>query len=165
MFRVNVTNSCAAVVSDEVSLTVNPLSVTLKANNKSKTYGDNNPALDATVTGTVNGDVLNYTLATTATQFSNVGDYPITVTLGANPNYSVTTTDATLNVTPKTASVTPIVSGKNHTGILILHSQGRLQASWKQIMLYDATYTRTAGETVNGSPYHNQCNIESNSRY
>jgi hypothetical protein len=30
---------------------------------------------------------INYTLATTATQFSNVGD-PIAVTLGDNPNYS-----------------------------------------------------------------------------
>jgi hypothetical protein len=36
------------------------------------------------------GDTINYTL-TTASQFSNVGDYPIAVTLGANPNYSVST--------------------------------------------------------------------------
>jgi hypothetical protein len=44
---------------------------------------DENPALTAVVTGAVN-DTINYTLATTATQFSNVGDYPIAVTLGAN---------------------------------------------------------------------------------
>jgi hypothetical protein len=31
-----------------------------------------NPALTAVVTGAVNGDTINYTLATTATQFSNV---------------------------------------------------------------------------------------------
>jgi hypothetical protein len=43
--------------------------------------------LTAVVTGAVNGDTINYT-PTTATQFSNVGDYPIAVTLGANPNYS-----------------------------------------------------------------------------
>jgi hypothetical protein len=36
-------------------------------------YGDENPALTAVVTGAVNGDTINYTLATTATQFSNVG--------------------------------------------------------------------------------------------
>jgi hypothetical protein len=37
------------------------------------------------VTGAVNGgDTINYTLATTASQFSNVGQYPIDVTLGAN---------------------------------------------------------------------------------
>jgi hypothetical protein len=38
-------------------------------------------ALTAVVTGAVNGDTINYTLATTATQFSNVG-HPIAVTLG-----------------------------------------------------------------------------------
>jgi hypothetical protein len=38
------------------------------------------------VTGAVNGgDTINYTLATTASQFSNVGQYPIDVTLGDNP--------------------------------------------------------------------------------
>jgi hypothetical protein len=46
-----------------------------------KVYGDENPALTV-VTGTVNGgDTINYT-ATTAPQFSNVGQYPIDVTLG-----------------------------------------------------------------------------------
>jgi hypothetical protein len=44
----------------------------------------------------INGDTINYTLATTATQFSNVGDYPIAVTLGDNPNYSVVSTNGIL---------------------------------------------------------------------
>jgi hypothetical protein len=39
-------------------------------------------------------------LATTATQFSNVGDYPIAVTLGDNPNYSVVS-NGILSVTQK----------------------------------------------------------------
>ena len=46
------------------------------------------PALTAVVTGTVDGDALNYTLATTARRLSGVGSYPITVTLGTNPNYA-----------------------------------------------------------------------------
>ena len=50
------------------------------------------------MTGTVNGDTLNYTLATTATQTSFPGTYSITVTLGSNPNYSVTKTDGTLTI-------------------------------------------------------------------
>ena len=41
---------------------------TVTANAKSKTYGDDNPALEAVVTGTVNGDTLDYSLATTAVQ-------------------------------------------------------------------------------------------------
>src|SRR5207248_2538654 len=88
------------------TLAINPVTATVKADNKSKPYGDLNPALTATVTGTVNGDVLNYTLSTTALQFSNVGNYPITVTLGSNPNYNVTKANGTLHVSPKDASVT-----------------------------------------------------------
>src|SRR5438045_8905640 len=34
--------------------------------------------------------------STTATQYSNVGTYAITVTLGLNPNYDVTFTNGTL---------------------------------------------------------------------
>jgi hypothetical protein len=60
---------------------------------------DENPALTAVCTGAVSTDVINYTLATTATQFSNVGDYPIAVTLGAN-NY-VVSTNGILSVTQK----------------------------------------------------------------
>jgi hypothetical protein len=45
------------------------------------------------VTGAVNGDTINYTLATTASQFSNVGSISIDVTLGDNPNYSVVSTN------------------------------------------------------------------------
>jgi hypothetical protein len=52
------------------------------ADGKSKVYGDENPALTAVVTGAVNGgDTINYT-PTTCSQFSNVGQYPIDVTLG-----------------------------------------------------------------------------------
>jgi hypothetical protein len=50
------------------------IAVTVIADGKSKVYGDENPALTAVVTGTVNGDTINYTPATTAS-FSNVGQY------------------------------------------------------------------------------------------
>jgi hypothetical protein len=42
---------------------------------------------------------INYT--SNYCHFSNVGDYPIAVTLGANPNYSVVSTNGTLSVTQK----------------------------------------------------------------
>src|SRR5438128_12685317 len=83
-----------------------PNQATVTADNKAKTYGDDNPELTATVTGTVNGDTLNYSLATTAVKFSGVGDYAITVTLGLNPNYNVTKTDGNLHINPKDATVT-----------------------------------------------------------
>src|SRR5216110_1794968 len=81
------------------NLHINAKAASVTADNKMKTYGDANPALTATVTGTVNGDTLNYTLATAADQTSGVGSYPITVTLGSNPNYTVTSTNGTLSVT------------------------------------------------------------------
>ncbi|MDO9372760.1 MAG: MBG domain-containing protein, partial [Ferruginibacter sp.] len=93
-------------------LTVTQRPATITANAKSKIYGDANPALDAVVTGTANGDVLNYTLATTATVTSGVGTYPITVTLGSNPNYSVTPTDALLTVTQRPATITANAKSK-----------------------------------------------------
>jgi hypothetical protein len=75
------------------------------ADGKTKTYGDANPVLTATVTGTVNSEALSYTLATTATQNSGVGGYSITVTPGLNPNYNVTPVSGTLTVTPATLTV------------------------------------------------------------
>jgi hypothetical protein len=92
--------------SNSATFDIGKAALTIKADAKSKTYGDDNPALTATVTGTLNGDTLNYTLATTALKSSGVGDYPITVTLGSNPNYAVTTTDGTLSITPASATVT-----------------------------------------------------------
>ena len=72
------------------TLHVDPKAASVTADNKTKTYGDDNPAFTATVVGEVSGgDPINYSLSTTALQFSNVGNYPITVTLGSNPNYTV----------------------------------------------------------------------------
>src|SRR5205823_540866 len=111
-YHITATPGPAAVLSNYnitnagASFTINPRRATVHADDKIKTYGDDNPTLTATVTGTVNGDTLDYTLASTALKFSGVGDYPITVTLGSNPNYTVTPTDGTLHIDPKAASVT-----------------------------------------------------------
>ncbi|MDI6046939.1 MBG domain-containing protein, partial [Flavobacterium yafengii] len=101
------TNPNYTVASTNATLTITPkaIDVLVVAVDQTKVYGDANPELTATVTGAVNGDVINYTLATTATQFSNVGQYPIAVTLGANPNYTVASTNATLTITPKAIDV------------------------------------------------------------
>src|SRR6185295_9379744 len=60
----------------------------------------------AVVTGQVaGGDAVDYSLATTATTLSGIGGYPITVSLGTNPNYDVTKTDNTLTVNKAVATV------------------------------------------------------------
>jgi MBG domain (YGX type)/Bacterial Ig-like domain (group 3) len=80
------------------SFTIDPKAASVTADNQSKTYGAANPPLTATVVGTANGDTLNYTLATDATQYSAVGVSNIIVTLGSNPNYSVSATNGTLTI-------------------------------------------------------------------
>ncbi|MEI6568748.1 MAG: MBG domain-containing protein, partial [Verrucomicrobiota bacterium] len=102
------------VTPTDSSLTINAKTATIVANAKSKTYGEANPALDAVVTGTINGDVLNYTLGTTATAASGAGSYPISVTLGSNPNYTVTPTDASLTVNAKTATIVANAKSKTY---------------------------------------------------
>jgi stress response protein SCP2 len=94
------------VTKHDGTLTIGKASASVTANDKSKTYGQANPAFDAVVTGAVNNDVLAYTLATAADQTSGVGSYPIVVTLGSNPNYEVTKHDGTLTIGKASASVT-----------------------------------------------------------
>ena len=63
------------VTSTDASLTVSKAVATVKADATSKVYGTANPALTAVVTGQVpGGDAVAYTLATTATTHSNVGE-------------------------------------------------------------------------------------------
>src|SRR5207249_3888916 len=102
------------VSGNDGKLHIQPNAASVAADNKSTTDGDDNPALTATITGTVNGDTLNYMLATTAVKFSSVGDYAITVTLGSNANYNVTKTDGNLRINAKDASVTADNKGKTY---------------------------------------------------
>jgi hypothetical protein len=96
------------------SITARPATVT--ADGKNRTYNTANPILTATVDGAVGADVLNYSLATTAAANSNVGQYPITVTLGTNPNYVVTATNGTLTVIQAHVEVTLTNMSQIYTG-------------------------------------------------
>ena len=79
--------------------------VTITAENKSMSYGDNVP----TLTFTTSGATLNGTpkLSTTATKTSAVGTYPIKVEKGTVTNTNVTYVDGTLTIgkAPLTVSV------------------------------------------------------------
>ena len=91
------------------TITVQPKAVTVKADDKSRAYGEANPELTWSVQdgfSLVGQDTLNLNISTTAVSESVPGSYPITLTEveGANPNYTVTTQDGTLTVTQKTLS-------------------------------------------------------------
>ena len=135
-------------ISDNLGvLKVTPAPVTVTADNKSKTYGDSDPELTATVTGTVESDVIDFTLSREAGE--TTGTYPISVTLGTNPNYTVTATPGTFTITRATATVTADDKEKVKDAI-----DPELTATVSGLQNNDAasviTYTlnREAGETV-----------------
>jgi len=90
------------------TLTVNGRSITVTADNKTKVYGDNNPTLSFQVTSgsLVNGDTLSGGVATSATQYSDVGHYDIARGTVGNANYIISFTNGTLTVNGRPISVT-----------------------------------------------------------
>ena len=92
-------------------LTVNPAILTVKADDKTKKQGEDNPKLTGTITGFVNGetsDVLkgDVEYSTTAKKDSPVGKYPITASGNLEAqNYVVQYVDGTLTVVAKDAII------------------------------------------------------------
>ena len=99
-------------VSVSVIPTVNAKKVTVTAENKSKTYGQDNPALTFTVpegslVGSDTVEALGVTLSCEATKTSPVkeGGYAITGT-SSSANYDVTVTPGTLTINQASAEIT-----------------------------------------------------------
>jgi hypothetical protein len=87
-----------------VTLDVNRAPLSLRADPKSKLYGAPLPQLTGVLTGVMYNDPIATSYATSATQHSITGGYPITAALvdpnNRLPNYDVTITPATLTVLP-----------------------------------------------------------------
>jgi len=93
------------------TLSIVPASLTVTADNKTKTYGDDNPSFTASYDGFVNGDDqtdLSGTLAfsTDATAASGAGVYDISPSGLTSDNYDITFVDGELNVTRAELEVT-----------------------------------------------------------
>lgn len=87
-------------------LTVKPITLTVKANNASRLYGDDNPDFELTYKGFVNNetkDVLNTepTASTTATVKSYAGTYDISVSGGKALNYTFSYKSGQLTITSR----------------------------------------------------------------
>jgi alpha-tubulin suppressor-like RCC1 family protein len=92
------------------TLTVTQAPLTATANNTNRIYGQANPPLTGTESGTLNGDDLGISFVTTATSSSPAGQYAI-LPVFADPanklgNYLVTTNSGTLTVSPALLTVT-----------------------------------------------------------
>ncbi|WP_159456159.1 MBG domain-containing protein [Chitinophaga eiseniae] len=105
------------------SFTVKKAYLTLKADNKTREYKQNDPQFSYSFTGFVNGDdasVVNGTttihLSTSADVLSTPGDYPITISAAvSSSNYIITPANGTLTVTTAEQSITfPAVSSKTY---------------------------------------------------
>jgi hypothetical protein len=87
------------------TLAVTKALLVARANDQTKVYGSDNPALTITYSGFVNGEdessITPPTASTTATQASGVSDYAITLSGGAAGSYVLDLRPGTLHVTPK----------------------------------------------------------------
>jgi hypothetical protein len=95
-------------------LTNRPAPLTISADNKTKPYGAILPTLTGSLTGVQNGDNITATYSTSATAASAVGNYDILAAL-VDPdsrlsNYTVTSSNGTLTVTPATPPTIAVVS-------------------------------------------------------
>ncbi|MEX1048894.1 MAG: LamG-like jellyroll fold domain-containing protein [Akkermansiaceae bacterium] len=95
--------------SAPLTITINPATLTVTAEAKSRAFGASNPALTATITGFVNNETQAVvsgaaSLSTAANAASIPGAYPITAALGtlSATNYTFTFVDGTLSVTALT---------------------------------------------------------------
>jgi sugar lactone lactonase YvrE len=100
-------NYTITVVPGTLTITQASIALNVAANNATRVYGAANPAFTSTITGALNGDTFTITYSTTANATSPIGTYPIVPTVsGASSNYTVTTTNGILTVTPATLTVT-----------------------------------------------------------
>jgi hypothetical protein len=93
------------------TLTVNPVGLTITADNQSKGYGAVLPGLTVSYSGFVNGDTAASltaapTVATTGTASSPVGNYPITASGAVDGNYTIGYVAGTLAVNPVGLTIT-----------------------------------------------------------
>ncbi|MDR1563651.1 MAG: InlB B-repeat-containing protein [Oscillospiraceae bacterium] len=86
--------------------------VTITAVDNSKVYGDDDPTLEAIVTGLKlnSGDVLDYDVVRDSGE--DVDHYEITFIPGDNPNYYITWKSADFEITPKEITIVPVDDNK-----------------------------------------------------
>jgi filamentous hemagglutinin family protein len=93
------------------TLTVDPVALTITANDAARTYGAANPAFGASFAGFVNGDTAaslggSLVFGTAATSASGLGSYAITASGVVSPNYEITFVPGTLRIDPAALTIT-----------------------------------------------------------
>ncbi len=134
------------------TITTKPASVTPDA--QTKVYGAADPALTGTLNGFLVGDSVTAAYSRIAGETVLGGPYTISAILSPADvlsNYDITYNTAGFTITTKAASVTPDVQTKVYGA-----ADPALTGTLNGFLVGDsviATYSRTPGETVLGSPY------------
>lgn len=99
------------ITKSEGTLTITPLAVTVTAKDYTKYVGEKDPAFEATVTGTINNDTIDYTISRDAGE--TVGTYTITPAgAEAQGNYTVTYKTGTLTIKERPYRPNPSITDK-----------------------------------------------------
>jgi MBG domain (YGX type) len=111
-FTVDVTDLLSETGQQTYTLNIDPVVLTVTANNATATYGSAIPALTVSYSGFVNGDDATAlttapTALTAAAQGSPAGPYTITPSGGVSSNYTFTYVNGTLTINPAVLTVTP----------------------------------------------------------
>ena len=150
------------------TFTIAPKALTVRANSASKIYGDANPILSFTYSGLVDGDTeidQAPSISTSATTTSGVGTYPITLTGGSDPNYSLTLAEGVLEVSPAPLSLAINAATKiyGQADPVYTYSLQGLKGSDTEAVLVGA-FNREAGEDP-GTYRINQGSISAGANY
>src|SRR5262249_4351823 len=136
------------------SLVITQKAASVTPNGASKIYGDADPSFTGTLSGFVAADGVAATYGRTAGETVAGSPYTISATLspaGVLGNYNITYHTANFTITPRDASVTP-----NAATDISSYADPAFRGTLSGFLAADgvtATYSRTAGETVAGSPY------------
>src|SRR5207248_3228949 len=142
------------ITYNTADFTIEKKDASVTPNAANKTYGNADPAFTGTLVGFLTADGVTATYSRTAGETVAGSPYTISATLspaGVLGNYNITYNIADFTIEKKDASVTPNAANKTYgsadpafTGTLF----GFLAGDG-----ITATYSRTGGETVAGSPY------------
>jgi hypothetical protein len=136
------------------TLTIAKATASVTPNATSKTYGTADPTLSGTLSGFLPADNVTATYSRTAGEIVTGSPYTISATLspaGVLGNYTITYNTANFTINKATASVTPNAASKTY-GTADPTLSGTL-SGFLPADNVTATYSRTAGDTVAGSPY------------
>ncbi|MDX9881859.1 MAG: MBG domain-containing protein [Prolixibacteraceae bacterium] len=130
------------------AVTINKKNLTVTADNKSRFYGDNNPALTISYSGWANSEtvtVLNTapTATTVATLASNAGTYTIVPANGVDDNYSFTYVNGILTINKATPALAVTNSPVTYNGLA--------QAATVTVTNYGSTVTGVLALKYDGS--------------